>query len=128
MRLEQDVTERFAEEKNSAVLMKALRGRKRFYLIPGVVSKKNALIFSGEYRLCLAHQRILSPGSGSDQRLPTGSHHSKLLWGHNAPWQANDGLGGHLSSSSNRDGKSNNSLTQEDPGNVPDKPGNLPAK
>ncbi len=30
------------------------------YFIPGVVSKKNALIFSGEYWLCLAHQRMVS--------------------------------------------------------------------
>ena len=33
-----------------------------------------------------------------------------------------------LSSSSNRDGKSSNSMTQGDPGNAPDKPENLPAK
>ena len=29
----------------------------------GVVSKKNALISSGEYRLCLAHQRMVSAKS-----------------------------------------------------------------
>ena len=33
------------------------------YLIPGAVSKKNVLISSGEYRLCLAHQRMVSAKS-----------------------------------------------------------------
>ena len=33
------------------------------YFIPGVVAKKNALISSGEYRLCLAHQRMVSAKS-----------------------------------------------------------------
>ncbi len=39
-----------------------------------------------------------------------------------------DGGRQDLSSSSSRDGKSNNTMTQGDPGNVPDKLGNLPAK
>ena len=39
-----------------------------------------------------------------------------------------DGSRQDLSSSSSRDGKSNNSMTQGDPGNAPDKPGNLPVK
>ncbi len=39
-----------------------------------------------------------------------------------------DGDRQDLSLPSNKDGKSNNSITQGNPGNAPDKPGNLPAK
>lgn len=69
---------------------------------------------SGEH-----HQGIEGQQQGTDAEPPFQEAASDMR---------QDGGRQDLSSSSNRDGKSNNSMTQGDPGNAPDKPGNLPAK